>query len=642
MSNPQKTGENLMMANFTYEDAIKTLLLFFDKEGLEYLDNDDINKVKDQLASQPEEKDSPIDNLFKALYQKKDNSDFSDNYIGSDAFKEKYRTTISNAIWYNKAPQKTQPKDSQDVSILSADDLLDLFSTLSWAVPEAGPFLSAGCTIIKHMKDNMEKKQKLYDEEIKQKEENKEAKNPTTDGYTLVVKQIKDYMQKHEISTENRILFADLESLKDSILKIGLSPIGSGDGETDIPLKLKKEINELRQDTLLNRDFWLRQIGKVFDIVESSELQEIVFANSKFLDNEMEVNLYSKPTFKMVVFEAFIHVSLTIVTALLAYAYLYVLPDEAFTNKDWDKSKFDIDKALKTTDKNNLDGQNRKTASYALRLLHQQLERYIERLKDASDIWRQIFERLKKVSFDCEQPAERNSLWYLEKSKQLTVNIVHLKENDLSTGSINDLFTSRTCEDNQIVCLDDTLINSDGHDLFLEGYFNFNTKLSITWETGSLDELKDKVAQSWPNYLFEAEQFVVSPQTFLSSSELGNDVTKLLYSKLSTVREVIYPRRKDQEGNGDVPRCDVFWTEGFEKEKISSFRNACLPGFLQTQQGRDIIAWLALILNQYSEEYHFTLNLETQLSTVHIANRLLKVYENFNDGVKRIFAEADT
>ena len=80
---------------------------------------------------------------------------------------------------------------------------------------------------------------------------------------------------------------------------------------------------------------------------------------------------------------------------------------------------------------------------------------------------------------------------------------------------------------------------------------------------------------------------------------------------------VLYPRRDDAR----VPENgydDVFWTPASADD--ATLADAAHGHFLAVQQGRDVLAYLGLLLTRYCAEYGFAIDLDNNMNSARFAS----------------------
>lgn len=581
------------------------------KDTAEYLSNFiRCQSVTDSktMAEGVSEKDYAKVNLFSAIYAGK--GDFNKNTLVSF---QSANEPITSSLWHKKS--RTKP-NVEKPELFTFDDALSSIGVLTSCFGDKADVMFAPLeSLAKNSAKRLEWMRKTS-----------QVKNPPNNPYQEVVNQLKEKIDDTSVHETISTVFEqvnDIQEMLNTILHDPSDPHSAANG------KIKTSASRTKKYVLGNDG-----LGAVFKLVRSTEWGLLVDADSKWINKTIDKNLHLKPSYSDVTFNPFMHASLTIVNALLAYAFLYPLPDEAFgLNWDgnvWDendkqRNPYNYKKAIKAT--KSVSSQDFHNTSWdALLILADRLDStrnlnssFVKRLRHAKQIWSRIFQRLNMVSMQVNLPAKRNGYWYLDEGKSQTIEV----DVDEAYGDLEkwNIVCDNSCGRDHVALYDSSL-NTPIRDGFIEPYRHFSTTLNLNWHVDG-----------------DTESVLVGIFSLGTTAAGTAILVKSLNDNFSAFH---YPlERGGDHSDDDVQERtydEVFWTAySPDYEKLWY---ADRPGYLATQQGRDTIAWLGLVLQNYCSAYNFSIDTKNDTNTLQFAEVVHDLYTKTHQVIDGLLGES--
>jgi VHL beta domain len=532
-----------------------------------------------------------IPNLFDAIMTEK--GDFTAKGTGDFSVATH---TIDTAIWYQKADTKLPLPEP---SLFTFDNILSVVGMLSFAIPDVGMFAFAGVGALQQVVDNVSRE---LDEKVKLSE----VSNPPPDPFQHVVDALVAKADSDEVKRDINTIFGQIHAVQAVLNEYLLSP--SQFVPSDLKASRGRPIRAIKTRPGLTREHILdgqQGLGQIFAIEASDTWRKLAGADVAYKDMPLDLGFQQNPYYYQATLTAFLHATVTMLTAMQAYAFLYPLPPKAF-EPDWDGTNpdgtpYNPIQAIRATKGVAPTGNLPKNAWDALNTVFDRVNpsgelSFIPRLREVNDIWSIIYTRLSAVALRTGLPANRNGYWYLETDKNLTRQVSGSDLNGMGTDKW-DVITEEACSNDQVAFLDWNLTTEK----FIGSYTRFHTHLTQNWQVG-----------------------------------LGNDFTSGFFSTFEIAalgpyvqwlndhfKEHNYPLIKNS-GDAQEPLNEVFWTAASSNN--ASLNNANQPGFLSTQQGADVCAWLGFLLSRYCEAYGFDIDLGKDTNTLDFIHLIAKLF----------------
>lgn len=540
-------------------------------------------------------------------------------------FVEALSSEMSSSIWYQNPPAKdiSEPKPE----LFTMDDAFNTLSMLAFAIPEVGGLVAGGLSVVKGVFDGIDRQEE----------------------WELKMNQIKNATGNVERSKEDEII-DDLSS------KIELQGVQQTLKEVESHVaKFKEALNTyFLPDNIISvspnqqhgfaQPGYLRQKNSRMTVLDAFNVKSLleddpwnmILQSQNLQSRRSEVDdpeLYSDtlvmpPKYSEVTLSTFIGLATTVVSAMLAYAFLLHAPDDLFSMPSDTKPKirppYDAVATLRDYRKNGDMPQPDKLNSVAdvaayvdgykalecIEILDNLLNQFIKRLEGAKAVWQKIIDRLNMVSFANNQPPQRGNYCYLERDGRVHFNIGPMDNPSDDEKLINKLARD-VCTTNQFTCTDQTL-SSVKYDTFLANFRNFKTRLEVTYTiTTSAKDITE--------YIFTFGIWAAG------NKYLIDDWNKNL-------KYFAYPLPIDNESdNAEKTKGynDVFWTCVL-KNGISDPAQA---GFLDNTAARDTVTWMAYILQNYCEKYRFRVDMKNMTNTLEMAQITSQIFKNIKSEV---------
>lgn len=535
-----------------------------------------------------------IPNLFEAIMLEQ--GDFASKGTGGFPFANR---TIDTTLWYQKAASKPPLPEAP---IFTFDNLMSTLGMLSFAIPDVGMFAYAGVGTLQQVVDNVTKQQDL---QMKLSE----VSNPPPDPFQHVIDDLKAKADTAQVENDINTLFGQIHAIQAVLNEYLLSPSQFVPSDLKAPrsggpIKALKTRPGLTKEHVLDKQ---QGLGQIFTIEASDTWRKLAGANNEYRNQTIEAELQHNPSYAQATLTAFLHAAVTMLTAMQAYAFLYPLPPKAFEpgwdGKNPDGTPYDPIQAIRAT-KGQTPPANLPINGWdALNTVFDRVNpsgglSFIPRLKEIDEIWRIIYARLSAVALQTGLPAHRNLFyWHLETDKSLNRQVSAI---DMNNDTRWDIITQDVCENNQVAFVDWNLPTEK----FIASYNHFQTHLNAHWEVGTGDSDLSKTLST------------------LEIAALGSYVLWLNNNFTDLDYPLVYPPVGPQIV---LPALnEVFWTPASSND--ASLNNARQPGFLSTQQGADVCAWLGLILSKYCEAYGFDIDLDKDINTLDFAHLIKSIF----------------
>lgn len=552
-----------------------------------------------------------VGKLFHAM--KNGLGDFSDEK--RSAF-PKHDNPITESIWWEKGTEAK--KTPEEPSIFSFENGISALGTLAWALPEGGAFASAGVSLVKDLIENTEKRL-AWAVKLSQ------VTNPPANPYDEIVSQVCDKIDDVDVRNDITSVFVEINTIQAMLNQVLLNPKDVTAART----------GAIRTDGALDKGYVLgdRGLGATFRLLDSRQWGSLINADQAWIKHPITKSLLSNPEYSDLTLTALAHAATTVVNGLLAYVFLYPLPQEAFS-PGWDRKITNAKKAripyvpkdaLRATAGTTPPTNYPHTAWTALNILESLLDpgsttpNIATRLAKADAVWQKIFDRLwnyigfgsfvgrrRSGSSSAEGGDSGQWMWFRPEDATKMIKVT----TDMALGALGgvrkwDYVTGMRI--NQIACFDDSL-NLEGYDAFLEPYRHFHTTLKLAWiDSGDADSIAKDVAS------FGA----TGVATAVRIKELNDSFSSFTYPLVAG---------GDKHGTG-LTYNDVFWLlpDGQDGAEFPD-----KPGFLSTSAGRDLCAYIGFVLNTYMEAYQYKIDMKTGVNLLTFTNALSTTFRGYH------------
>jgi hypothetical protein len=569
----------------TYADCVVLLSTFIRKQNL---------KAPGEFGS------GAIGHLFDALYREE--GDFAESQ--RSVFPRSERE-ITESIWYQVAAgAKTPPEEPPPFTF---DQVMSAIGTLSFVLGDAGPVAATGVNVLQNIVDNASRR-------LEWMRSIAQVSNPPDSPYQTVIDQLKAKIDDAQVVQDIESIQENVNKVQSMLNKVLIDP-------KDVKAAASGRIrtgNSLTKDYVLGSE----GLGAVFALIDSEAWGRIQSADGSPAGRTLDAMLHRNPNYAQATVSVYLHVLLTVVNGLLAYAFIYGLPERAL-HSGWDGtnddgSRYDPLTALVASRTVHSPAP---TAWSVLELLFDRLNpetvdnpaSWLGRLKDANSSWSAILARLSDVTLSTGQPAYRNKMWYLEKTKSST-RVITAK--DSVVLHLWDVVTKSACQDGQVAFVDNTL-NAAVRDAFVAPYRTFRTHLTQSWA------MSDDAVTAILYSLTSSVAAAVEGETAIQVALWNKDFSSFDYPLVPDGSASLYN--------------DVFWTEASVHD--AALKDAATPGFLATSQGRDVCAWLGSVLAVYLAAYRFDVDLTNNTTTVEVSTVVRDLLAGVHLAVARMIGE---
>jgi hypothetical protein len=508
---------------------------------------------------------------------------------------------VSNAVW---RLGKGDPTFDQERPLFGYADIGRALATIAFVIPEAGALVSAGVTVLTDAADRM-------GDRLTKMREAAQAEHPSESDADRVVANLIAYFEDKEVGQTIRNAYSTLDNVERAIDAILPTPSPGGPPRGSLLASPEKR-----------KGASLREVGQVFALLDH-ELSTLQNQTDRNIDHELRLGLRFNPKLSEASATDFAAIAARAASAMFAYTILALHPPEAFTDAGWDASSFDPVSALRQRGQDLVD-DNLPTAGDALAILAAQIDAFLVRMESVDSAWQKIDDRLNEIQFDGGQPAKRDKLWYLEKSRTVdeTLSVRTLAagvyQNRSDPAGLVGRSTSDLCHGDQVAVTDPAIDAApEANDRFLDPVRTFHTTATFNWsmDTNWADTVVDTVAMGL----------------------LGRWATQDYYAE--NYPSLTYPITADMSpASGGYPDC--FWTPAPSAQALAALSDATQPGFLDVAEGRDIVAWMAMVLEGYARAYRFSIEPANGITSMTIASDAAAILKALRAAVSNLMTDA--